>query len=188
MQVNNYFNLADPLLPYMMSAPADEGTFAPDNALRTPLPFVFEGDGKPLQANVPAAFKGQWPAADIANNAWILIEDHRGEEGYVNGERHKVEDFGPRPAGWSDAPPPPSEAELLRQEIYSLEGQLVQLDLQSIRPLRAIADGVNTQADMDRLASLETRAETMRAQLGPLLQQQAALGVKRLAIFSGVAI
>ena len=39
---------------------------------------------------------------------WWQVEDHKGASGYVNGQPHTINEYGPLPEGWSDAPPPPS--------------------------------------------------------------------------------
>lgn len=39
---------------------------------------------------------------------WEQVEDHKGAEGYVNGQPFTVKDYGPLPKGWSATPPPPS--------------------------------------------------------------------------------
>ena len=46
-----------------------------------------------------------------------------------------------------------------KQEIQS---RLNQIDVESIRPIRAIQKGVDTQADIDRIVELEIEAEALR--------------------------
>lgn len=43
--------------------------------------------------------------------AWEQVENHKDQEGYVNGERVTIKEYGPLPAGWSDTPPPPTQEE-----------------------------------------------------------------------------
>ena len=86
---NNYFDSTHPLRPYTYSLAATPGTITPDNALR---------------GETPTAKPGFWPGEH--NGKWIDIEDHRDEEGYMNGESFTVSDFGPYPEGWSATPPP----------------------------------------------------------------------------------
>ena len=45
--------------------------------------------------------------------AWVQVEDHRGEGGYVNGEPHTITEIGPYPEGWSATPPPVPLSEAL---------------------------------------------------------------------------
>ena len=97
---NHYFNASDPLHPYTHSAPASPGTFPPSNALRGESPV--DAEGKSLQP-------GKWPCEK--NGKWVYAEDHRGEEGYVDGKPHTIKDLGKRPKGWSKDPPPPTPEE-----------------------------------------------------------------------------
>ena len=48
---------------------------------------------------------------------WEQVEDHKGESGYVNGQPHTINEYGPLPEGWSDTPPLPSldEAKAAKQ-------------------------------------------------------------------------
>lgn len=93
---NHYFNDTHPLHPYTHSLAATPGTIAPVNALR---------------GETPAVTPGFWPGEQ--GGEWVDIEDHRGEEGYVNGESFTIADFGPYPEGWSAAPPPVPLSEAL---------------------------------------------------------------------------
>jgi hypothetical protein len=43
--------------------------------------------------------------------------------------------------------------------------RLKEIDTESLRPLRAILNGTDTQYDHDRLAELETEAQSIRATL-----------------------
>ncbi len=89
-QTNHYFDPADPLHPYTHSLPASPGTLPPPNALR--------GEMRPAPA-------GLWPCEK--DGAWEMQEDHRGKQGWIDGEPATVNQVGPLPAGWSDAPPAP---------------------------------------------------------------------------------
>lgn len=46
---------------------------------------------------------------------WEQVEDHKGKQGYVDGQPHTVAEYGPLPKGWSDTPPPPSAKEKATQ-------------------------------------------------------------------------
>jgi len=104
MLQNHYFDPTSSFHPYVGSLDAREGSIAPDNALRVDLPFAFTGDGTPKKENVPSEYKGFWPCEE--DGIWILAEDHRGEQGYVDGKSVTIKDVGPLPDGWSDTPPP----------------------------------------------------------------------------------
>ncbi len=88
---NNYYDDTIPLRPYTHSTYATPDAFPPDNAIR--------GDEAPT---APAGF---WPGANADKTGWVNIEDHKGEEGYLNGESYTIKDYGPYPEGWSSAPP-----------------------------------------------------------------------------------
>lgn len=154
--VYNYYWNADykpqpGLKPYTACQPANKGSLAPINASRTAPP--------PYQ-------EGKWPI--WTGTAWSLMDDHRQEKGYVNGQPTEIKDLGPYPAGWSATPPPPTAAEIKAQKEAELKGKLALLDIESIRALRAVAEGTATQADHDKLASLETQAAGYRAELAAL--------------------
>ncbi len=87
---NHYFDAAG---VYTGSAPANPGSGAPRDALRTP---------PPRQA-------GHWPVLNPAGDGWELREDHRGEEGFVDGAPYRIEALGPPPPGWSRTPPDEAE-------------------------------------------------------------------------------
>ena len=54
------------------------------------------------------------------------------------------------------------------QKIQCLKQQLAELDLQAVRPLRAIAAGTATDEDKSRLAEIEGQAEALRAEIAEL--------------------
>ena len=54
------------------------------------------------------------------------------------------------------------------QKIAELIQQLAELDLQAVRPLRAIAAGTATDEDKSRLAEIEGQAEALRAEIANL--------------------
>lgn len=71
----------------------DDYGILPNNATRT-APTVVEG-------TVP-----RW-----TGKKWEQIEDHKGKSGYVNGQPHTINEYGPLPEGWSDMPPAPELAD-----------------------------------------------------------------------------
>ncbi len=105
---NHYYNDTHPLRPYTHSLAAMPGSIPPVNALR--------GDA-------PTAKPGFWPCEK--DGAWVYGEDHRGEEGYVNGEPYTINDFGPWPEGWSHTPPPPAPEERGRQFEAAVDARLL---------------------------------------------------------------
>ena len=78
---------------------AEDYGLLPNNATRT-APALKEG------------FVPRW-----TGKKWEQVEDHKGESGYVNGQPHTINEYGPLPEGWSDTPPLPSldEAKAAKQ-------------------------------------------------------------------------
>jgi hypothetical protein len=149
--MNNYFNDAHPLRPYTVSAPFNAGSTKPENALRGKQPTIK---------------KGLWPCEQ--EGKWVQIEDHRGESGWVDGEPFTVADIGPYPSGWSATPPASTPEEIAAQRQIEILARLSQIDSESVRPLRAIANGDGTDFDRDKLTSLDTEADSLRAELSEL--------------------
>ena len=114
---NHYFDKNNPFRPYTNTLDATAGTVPPDNALRVALPFAFK-DGIPQKENVPDEYKGLWPCEK--DGTWVLIPDFRGKQGYLDGQPHEIDDFGPLPDGWSADPPPPTPEEIAEQEKQQL--------------------------------------------------------------------
>jgi hypothetical protein len=59
-------------------------------------------------------------------SGWEQVEDHKGREGYVHGERTSIKDYGPLPAGWRDTPPPPTPEEALAAQKAAFTGAIQQ--------------------------------------------------------------
>jgi hypothetical protein len=165
--LNHYWDDQHPLKPYTVSLAANPGSLAPRNASRT-VP--------------PTAPEGKHPA--WIGGAWGLIEDHRGQTGYVGKEQIEIKDGGPLPAGWSATPPPPTAAEQRELDIAECQAKLDELDRKSTRSLRAIEalrkaletastdDKPKIEEDLDAeekfLADLEDKAKAWRAKLDGL--------------------
>ena len=62
------------------------------------------------------------------NGKWEYVEDHRKEEGYVNGVKTVIHEVGPLPEGWSTEPPAPTEEELFAQLRSMRDGKLAACD------------------------------------------------------------
>jgi len=73
--------------------------------------FVGETDdyGGPLPNNstktAPEQEDGYIPK--WTGEVWVYVENHKGEQGYLDGKPHTITEYGPRPSGWSADPPPP---------------------------------------------------------------------------------
>lgn len=57
------------------------------------------------------------------------------------------------------------KAESIATRSDQIKSRLAQIDIDSVRPLRAIAAGFSTQYDVDKLASLDEEAAILRAEL-----------------------
>lgn len=97
--------------------------------------------------------------------SWEQVENHKGEEGYVNGVHTVIREYGPLPEGWSETKPEDSQKEKDAARTREIKAQLASLDTESIRALRAIANDKGTDEDKAKLAALEEQAETLRAEL-----------------------
>ena len=132
---------------YTSSAAATEGTNPPDNALRIE----------------PEIIDGFWAKLNEAKDGWMLVEDYRGREGFVNGEPYKIVDLGPLPEGWTDEKPEhvPTVEERIQAQLARIDAALKTLDELSMRPLRAVS--VNgSEYDKNKLLSIEEEAAALR--------------------------
>jgi hypothetical protein len=167
-EFNYYYDETHPLKPFSSESVANKGSLPPLNAIRTAP---------------PAKQAGKWPC--FKNGAWSMVDDHRGETGYVNGVRTEIKDIGPYPSGWSATAPPPTEEELTERAIDECLAKLNDLDRKSTRSIRAIEvlkeriaenvgltdpDGLSAQlaAEKAYLAGLEEQAKEERAKLATL--------------------
>ena len=148
---NYHYDLKDPLRPLIRSTVANPGSLPPKGAVRI---------APPAQEDIPEGMVPVWDGG-----AWALAEDHRKEKGWVNGAATVIENVGPYPVGWSDSPPPPTAAELVAADRAEKLSRLAAIDWESIRPLRAVAEDVATEADSQKLADLEAEAAGLRASL-----------------------
>ena len=62
------------------------------------------------------------------NGKWEFVEDHRKEEGYVNGVKTTIHEVGPLPKDWSTEPPAPTKEELFVQLRSMRAGKLAASD------------------------------------------------------------
>ena len=59
----------------------------------------------------------------------------------------------------------PTPEQLNQQRISEIKAELQRLDLESVRPLRAINAGTDTEEDRDKLVELDAEAEKLRLEL-----------------------
>jgi hypothetical protein len=166
--INYYYDSEKFLKPFTHECFANPGSFPPDNAVRTAPPALAEGF---------------WPC--FIDGEWRLIEDHRGEKGYLDGQGDEIKEVGPYPDNWSFEAPAPTPEQVKAAEISRIQGVLFELDLKSTRPMRAIMEcqkelaSASDQGRIDelnasiaieegRLAELESQAQIERANLSAL--------------------
>lgn len=62
----------------------------------------------------------------------------------------------------------PTAEQLNEQRLSEIKARLIEIDGESIRPLRAIAAGTSSQFDTDKLTALETERASLAAKLAAL--------------------
>ena len=105
--------------------------------------------------------------------AWKVFQNFKGREGYLNGQPHKITEYGPLPEGWSDTPPLPTAEELAERRRQAIQAEFYKIRDQTERPQRALEVArllgrPLPEEDKTRLISLEARAEELRAELKEL--------------------
>ena len=134
--------------------------------------FVGETDdyGGPLPNNAtrsaPDMEKGYIPRWN--GTAWKQVENHKGEQGWLYGKPHIINQYGPYPDGWSDTAPEPTEKEKKAQHKAEILAAMGELDRKSGRALRAFALGEATEEDKVHLADYEAQVHTLRTELESL--------------------
>jgi len=94
-------------------------------------------------------------AAFWNGSAWALVEDHRGETGYINGTAFVVTDLGAYPEGWSTTPPAPDPNKAIDAQIAALEATVTQ---------RRLREAALTETGKAWLADLDAQIAALRAQ------------------------
>ena len=82
------------------------------------------GGPRSLAVAPPHIPAGHAARLNTAGDGWDLVEDHRGQEGWLDGQSHTIVDLGPLPAGWLDEQPIPPDTrtpEEKRQDAYAVE-------------------------------------------------------------------
>lgn len=152
--MNHYF---DENGAYTTSAQTNPGSLPPNNAIRV----------------APPTQNGFWPILNPVGNGWNMIEDHRGIQGWLNGEQHTITELGPYPEGWSQTAPETDDSsssiEARRTQILR---RLAVIDAETIRPLRAIANESAVDYDLSRITALDTEAQNLRMELLELTEPQ----------------
>jgi hypothetical protein len=117
-------------------------------------------------------------------SAWEIVDDHRqhldgkgtkqgGTQYWLPGDTHAgparyMEELGPLPDGAMLEPPAKTQADLDAERRAEIISRLSAIDTESVRPLRAVADGTATDFDRQKLAALEAEAAELRTELTAL--------------------
>ena len=110
------------------------------------FPMGFYDDG--IHKDIPKK------AIKITNEQWQEFIDNQGQRIWKNGA---VVEY---------VPSPEIIAERNRiSRIAQIQSRLAQIDIESIRPIRAIQKNVGTKFDTEKLENLEIEAETLREEL-----------------------
>ena len=99
---------------------------------------------------VPTGYAACWNGS-----AWVLVDDHRGEAGYINGAASVVTDLGAYPEGWSTMPPAPAPNAAIDAQIQALENTVTQ---------RRLREAALTEAGKAWLADVDAQIAALRAQ------------------------
>lgn len=62
------------------------------------------------------------------NGAWVNVENHIGEKGYINGVPAEIKEYGPLTEGWSITPPAPTTEQLFSTLRSTRDARLASTD------------------------------------------------------------
>jgi hypothetical protein len=149
--------------------------------------YVFSNGSIPFPDGVyttvaPSFEPGKYPCFN--GDDWDLIEDHRGEIGYINDVPFQITTLGPYPEGFTLTPPPPSQEEINAALKATYLKQLEEIDQKSIRTLRELEvllifcqenpeeitqDITDQQAYLtEKIKDFNDQADTIRAEMALL--------------------
>ena len=116
----------------------------PNNATRT-APTVVDG-------KVP-----RW-----TGSKWEQVEDHKGKSGYVNGQPHTINAYGPLPEGWSTEPPAPT-----------LEDQLAAIEAKYASKIASLREAITSAYLIDG-EIMDSNVAGLRAEWASVIAQRNA--------------
>lgn len=96
--------------------------------------------------------------------AWEQVENHKGEQGYVDGKPCEIKEYGPYPGGWSDSPPPATPEEDARARMAQIDAEIRELEQKAIRPMLAIETGTDEPYDHERKNELVNQIIDLRCE------------------------
>lgn len=102
--------------------------------------------------------------------SWDQVENHKGEEGWLNGQFHIISDYGPYPPGWSATEPPPPEPtpeEKVKNAINVIRTRLndfaVERQYIDILDAASFAGDADPQFDAEGTYARDIRSQTWRS-------------------------
>lgn len=115
-------------------------------------------------ALAPPVIAGRIPRWN--GRSWDQAENHVGEKGYVNGKPFAINNYGPRPEGWSFDPPEPSN----EVKAARLQARITAAEAGGERPAReinlALAEGRTPPPQaVARLKAVEQEIAKLREEL-----------------------
>ena len=118
-------------------------------------------------AKAPPEQDGHIPRWD--GEKWVLVENHKGKKGYVNGKRHTVTGYA-LPDDWSETPPPTGK-ERAEKQIARINARLADIDSARSRPLADLALGINVTFSTAKLQAIEEERASLAEEKMELQEQ-----------------
>ena len=118
----------------------------------------------PVQPEIKDGFIPRW-----IGSIWVQVENHKGEQGYINGVYTEIKEYGALPDGWSSEPPKP-EIDETKARIEKLKRYLTDTDYTVIK----LAESGMTKDDWlalpenQKYAEVFTKREAARVEISDL--------------------
>ncbi|WP_411330105.1 phage tail assembly chaperone [Desulfovibrio desulfuricans] len=131
-------------------------------------PLESEMAGKPVWLQpgmsllVAPGDKRKGYAQQVDGDRWKEVEDHRGKEGFVNGQPHEIKAYGPLPDGWSDTPPPLTTEELFFRIRGQRDARINSVLWMRERHSDELALGKETSLSQEQYTALLTYIQALR--------------------------
>lgn len=95
----------------------------------------------------------------FSGGKWELVENHRGKQGYLNGQPHTIKEYGPLPDGWSTDPPPLTIFEQV-QAVQARYQSVLNTLLTALSAANALDDAEDAAVIKAEYAAMLTEMET----------------------------
>lgn len=104
---------------------------------------------------------------------WVQVENHIGEEGYLDGIAHTIKAYGPLPHGWSLEAPAPSAEEQAREARDYVLAQLAALDAEYLTPRILAGMAAGDEYALEQYRIHEEKAAPWRERLAAIPETDA---------------